>query len=85
MTTTSLFLQSSSTAGTGARSFSFLLFGSEIMQLVVDAKWFVAFLLALIVADFRFGWAESHMRLREPSGQVTKKAWQHSGGTHREP
>lgn len=58
MTTSSLFLQSSYTAGTGARGFSFLLFGSEIMQLVVDAKWFIAFLLVLIVADFRFGWGE---------------------------
>ena len=62
MTTTSLFLQSSSTAGMGARSFSFLLFGGEIMPLVVDAKWFIALLVALIVADFRFGWGESHKR-----------------------
>lgn len=56
MTTTHLFLQAPS-AGTGARGFSFLLFGSEILTLIIDAKWFIATLLILIVADFRFGWA----------------------------
>lgn len=74
MTASSLFLQSSSTAGTGARGFSFLLFGGEIMQLVVDAKWFIVFLLALIVADFRFGWGESHKRYEKAKQVGDKKS-----------
>ena len=73
MATSSLFLQSSGTAGIGARGFSLLLFSSEIMQLVVDAKWFIAFRLALIVADFMFGWGESHKRYERAKRASDKK------------
>ena len=73
MTTTHLFLQTPS-AGTGARGFSFLLFGSEILTLIIDAKWFIATLLILIVADFRFGWGESHKRYEAAVKAKDKKS-----------
>lgn len=73
MTTTHLFLQSTS-AGTGARGFSFVLFGSEILSLIIDAKWFIATLLILIVADFRFGWGESHKRYEQAVKSGDKKS-----------
>ena len=54
-----------SNTATGVRGFSFLLFGNEILQLAIDAKWFLLFLLVMLIADFRFGWGESHKHYYE--------------------
>lgn len=48
--------------GTGTRGAGFLLFGSELLSVAIDARWVFAFLLFLLIADFRYGWGESNKR-----------------------
>lgn len=59
MTTTTNIL-----SNTGTRAAGLLLFGSEMVTMIVEVRWIILFLLLLIIADFRFGMGESQKRYK---------------------
>lgn len=42
-----------------------LLMESEMVGILTDARWMLALILLFVIADFRFGWGESHKRYNE--------------------
>lgn len=65
MTTAADTLYLTHSAGTGAKTFSILLFWGELAEMLSDMRWAILLLLLLIIADFRYGWGESNKRYHE--------------------
>lgn len=51
--------------GTGARGIGLIATDNVLVVMIMEAKYALALLLVLIVADFRFGWGESNKRYNE--------------------
>ncbi len=47
---------------TGTRTMGLLLMGNELVAIIYDARWLMLVITACVVADFRYGWGESHKR-----------------------
>ena len=47
---------------TGTRAVGIAVFGSEMMRVMTDARWMLLAITVCVVADFRYGWGESHKR-----------------------
>lgn len=50
------------TGNTGTRVLTFSLFGSELAGVISDSRWLLLAIFLCVVADFRYGWGESHRR-----------------------
>jgi len=50
---------------TGTRLGIIALVGSEMVGILTDARWMLMLILLCVMADFRFGWGESHKRYDE--------------------
>ena len=50
------------TGNTGTRVLTFSLFGNELVGVISDARWLLLAIFLCVLADFRYGWGESHMR-----------------------
>lgn len=50
---------------TGTKMGFFTLMEMEMETMLLDARWMFAVVLLCVVADFRFGWGESHKRYNE--------------------
>ena len=46
----------------GTKAVGFALMGSEFTAIISDARWLLIIILVCVVADFRYGWGESHKR-----------------------
>ena len=47
---------------TGTKTVSLVLMGNELTAIISDARWLLIVILVCVVADFRYGWGESHKR-----------------------
>lgn len=47
---------------TGTKAVSLVLMGNELTAIISDARWLLIVILVCVVADFRYGWGESHKR-----------------------
>ena len=50
------------TGNTGTRVLTFSLFGNERVGVISDARWLLLAIFLCVLADFRYGWGESHRR-----------------------
>ena len=46
----------------GTRAFTIAMIGQEFVPIIYDSRWLLGVILLCVVADFRFGWGESHKR-----------------------
>ena len=49
---------------TGTRAVSMTLFGSEMINVISDARWMLLAITICVMADFRYGWGESSKRYK---------------------
>ena len=47
---------------TGTKAVSLVLMGNELTAIISDARWLLIVISVCVVADFRYGWGESHKR-----------------------
>ena len=47
---------------TRTKAVSLVLMGNELTAIISDARWLLIVILVCVVADFRYGWGESHKR-----------------------
>lgn len=50
---------------TGTKVAWLLMMEGEIVSVLTDARWMLVMILLCVIADFRFGWGESHKRYNE--------------------
>lgn len=53
------------TMETGTKLGFIALVESEMVSILTDARWMLLLILLCVIADFRFGWGESHKRYNE--------------------
>lgn len=47
---------------TGTRMVTLTLFGGELVNIISDSRWLLLAIVLCVIADFRYGWGESHKR-----------------------
>ena len=50
---------------TGTRAVGIAVFGSELMSVMIDARWMLLAITVCVLADFRYGWGESSKRYKK--------------------
>lgn len=60
------------TGNTGTRVLTFSLFGSELAGVISDSRWLLLAIFLCVVADFRYGWGESHRRFERARAKGDK-------------
>lgn len=46
----------------GTRLLTFVTIGNELVAIIYEARWLLIAILICVLADFRYGWGESHKR-----------------------
>ena len=62
---------------TGTRAFSIVAFGSELSEIITDARWMLLAIGVCVVADFRYGWGESSKQYKRAKDTGDKTAMLH--------
>lgn len=47
---------------TGTKAAGLVMMGNELTAIISDARWLLAVIMVCVIADFRYGWGESHKR-----------------------
>ncbi len=57
---------------TGTRAIGITVFGSELMNVMTDARWLLLAITVCVLADFRYGWGESSKRYSKAKAEGDK-------------
>lgn len=63
----------------GTRAFTITMIGQEFVPIIYDSRWLLGVILLCVIADFRFGWGESHKRYmiaKKENDRIAMTQWE---------